>query len=399
MKMEPVESDEPTYDDLVKAREEVWEKQRDRQRREWDAQRYMDREADPSLHGVWVIYGWINETWTLMGFRRRRKRRKPQTLNKFFAKARRRLEIDKKIPVKIMDLHEATLRVRRGDFEWLSKPPAFHPRRPTPVNVKPPLWFTTKSRQRAKVKAFKINKKETRFIVIARHRWERSPEYLYLGPLKARTRARATHEARKLYPIYNELLVLGVNELSEPLRHSMFRAKKIQAGKTRIQWPEMPPTFEEMWHRFLRWIERRGVDMTQSAEPLVLLEIAMRMEWAQQGNPWLTVKWMRKVLASKKIKPLTGDAACGSQRKPGKKRGLKRVAKPTRKKKRANELKKRTRVRNGTTVQPRSVSRSATKRLPKKFVKRSAPRLRRPIRTSHSSRRPSSFRTAPKKRQ
>lgn len=346
-----------TYDELVSLREAQWEKDRDRKRRQWDADRFMDREADPRLHGVWVVYAWMNGVWNIIGFRRRRKRRKPQSLNKFFAKARRRLEIDKKVPIKIMDLHEARLRARRGDPEWTFQPPAYQPRRTAPVNVKPPLIVTTKWKRRATVRALKVNKKTTRFIAIGRNRWDRDPGFLFLGPLKAQSKLIATNEARKLFPIYNELLVLGVQELSEPLRHSMFRAKKVRAGVTRIQWPEVPPTFEEMWHRFLRWMERRGVD-TAHSETLITLEMALRLEWAAQKNPWLTVKWMRKVL--KQTKPSRGDVPCepGSARTK-QARSARRKPKP--------KAKKKTRV----TLHQRSVSHRT-----KQSQKKSAPKRR-----------------------
>jgi hypothetical protein len=298
-------------------REREQQKRIKQQLKEQERQRFATPGKDYDLESVWVAHIWAPESvdptigeWIFVGFRRRRRyRRKPQTMNRFFSKVRRQLGIDKKSPTMLMDLNEATRRFKQSDQSWRTRPPQFQQRRKKMAQRTPALWTTHKFKQRAPVKAMKLHRKETRFIAIARHTWDRAPGYLYCGPLASTTRWEAVREAEKIHgPLYvNGLLVIATKDLSKSLCHAMHRGKKIRAGVSRIIWPEVPPTFSTMWEK-----ARRKFAMSDDTDLGLMLRAWT--EWIIQGRPWLTISWFRKQF--KKLLPLTGDTApCQSNRK------------------------------------------------------------------------------------
>jgi hypothetical protein len=141
-----------------------------------------------------------------------------------------------------------------------------------------------KTKQRARVKALKLSKKDTKFIAIGRNTWDRKAGYLYLGPLHAETTRDAKQEAKKTFPVWQDMLVIPTKELSKSLRGSMARGRKVCAGVTRIVWPEVPPTFDDVLAKF-----RKKYPAVGDSEVA-----ALRQVWANAGEPWLSVVWMRK---------------------------------------------------------------------------------------------------------
>lgn len=289
--------------------EEAQQRRLRQQMREQEQRKFLNPDRDFELERVWAAHVWVPDNgvpdhgeWLFAGFRRRRNRRKPQTMNRFFGKVRRQLGIDKKAPVMLMDMTEATKRIRSADQSWRFKAPAFQQRKPTMAQRTPqPIGKTTK--RRAKQKAFKLSKRETKFIAIGRNPWDRQPGYLYLGPLTSEQKRLAQFEAKRLFAVYNELLVVSTSELSKPLHHAMATGKRVKAGATRIQWPEVPPTFEDMWPKFVRHLLKQFHGAISADDPrFVDIEFAMRTEWEAQGQPWLSLGWFKR-----QIKPWRPD--------------------------------------------------------------------------------------------
>jgi hypothetical protein len=270
--------------------------------REQEIRRYWNPQRDLELAKVWVAYVWEpaeefgTGQWNLAGFRRRRRLRKRQTMNGFFAKIRRKLEIDKKRFVLVRDLDEASRRVKEDDQSWVLTPPQYYQRKlaaraRAPTKVKPPK----RAPRRAPVKAYLFNKKKTKYVALGRSDWLRSQKYLYLGPLTSTTKRQAQFEAKRTFPVYIDLLVIAADELSKPLRAAMARSKRVRAGVTRIAWPEVPPVFETMWKKFATRISTKELNGVALDDPrMVDVELALHSEWNAQGCPWLTLSWFRK---------------------------------------------------------------------------------------------------------
>jgi hypothetical protein len=315
------------------------------QQRERMLAKFSNPDADSDLERTWVVFTWhpagedvtVGE-WKVAGFLPRKRRRKPQSMGRFFARVRRKLQIDKKTPVRISDLGVARQALTKDPGQWLNQPPKYQKRkRKMEQRMPKPLGKTTK--RRAKQKAFVLNKRVTKYIAIGRNAWDRAPGYLYLGPLSSMQKRQAQFEARRVFTTYNTLLVLETRELSKPLRNAMASSKRVRAGVTRIQWPEVPPTFEEQWAKFMRRLltkELHGA-IAQDDARLVDVEFALHEEWKAQGSPWLTLGWFRK--QTKAWRP-----ACPAKRKRRKSKS-KRVA-TTSKKSRSSARKRK---RNSTT--------------------------------------------------
>lgn len=292
----------------------VTEKERERRRqkrfkeqvRQRELRLYWNPVRDMDLERIWVAYVWTphdsdrsDGEWHLAGFRRKRSLRKRQTMNGLFAKVRRKLEIDKKSFMMLRDLDEAARRVKEDDQSWVTQPPRF--RRPKPIEkiVRTPIPKHVKRKpRRAKVKAYIFNKKRTKYVALGRFSWNRSPKYLYLGPLASAIKRSAQFEAKRLFGVYDDLLVISADELSKPLRDAMARSKRVRAGVTRIVWPEVPPTFEKMWSKFAkRFVSKELNDAVPLDDPRMIdVELALRSEWEAQGSPWLTLNWFHKQL-------------------------------------------------------------------------------------------------------
>lgn len=289
----------------------VTEKERERRRqkrfkqevRELELRKYWNPERDLELAETWVIYIWVptdddrsEGKWRLAGFRRKRRLRKRQTMNGFFAKIRRKLELDKKTYVMVRDLDEASRRLREADQSWQTRPPRFYQLKPKEKIIRTPKPKRPKvERRRATVKAYLFNKKTTKYVALGRFSWSRSSKYLYLGPLTSTTKRQAQFEARRMFPVYDQLLVIAASELSTPLRAAMARSRKVRAGVSRIVWPEVPPTFEAMWLKFAkRLIKQELHDVTLDDPRMIDVELALRAEWDYEENPWLTLSWFRK---------------------------------------------------------------------------------------------------------
>jgi hypothetical protein len=282
---------------------------------------------DPKLSDVWVVFTWhpvgddvAQGEWKLAGFRPRKRRRKPQSMGRFFARVRRGLSIDKATPVRVTDLRMARQFLANPNEQgWLKKPPRYQTRKAKMVQRMPEPLTAKQPKRRAKQKAYLLNKRNTKYIAIGRSGvWQhRDPRYLYLGPLRSMQKRQAQFEARRMFNVYSDILVLDISELSKPLRDAMARGKRVQAGVTRIQWPEVPPTFEEMWPKVLRRLLQKEFHGTISADDmrLITIELALRAEWEAQGSPWLTLSWFRK-----QIKPWRPDACLKSKSKKQKTR-------------------------------------------------------------------------------
>lgn len=266
------------------------------------AKKYANPDRDYTLEDVWVAYVWTPITkenpaigeWLLAGFRRKRNLRRAQTMGRFFAKIRRRLGVEKKSPVMLLDLATAVRRIHGVDQSWRVRPPQFQKRKPKIPIVKPPLLTKRGPKIRAKVKAIRFNK-TTKFIALGRNIWDRKPGHLYLGPLLSDRKRSAQFEAKRLFPVYADLVVIAVPELSKVLRAALLRNTKVRAGATRIRWPEVPPTFGYAYGKYLDKIK-----IPDEAQVAHVVEFGERLHqrWTDDGRPWLTIGWFRKVMKS-----------------------------------------------------------------------------------------------------
>lgn len=259
------------------------------QSRARNAARFAGPEGDDTLEKVWVVYVWAADPddatkgeWILAGFRRRRNRRKPQTMNRFFSKVRRKLGVDKSSPVTLVDLDEAKRRIDSPDQSWKYRRPQFQARKAKVKITKPALLTRKTPKIRAKQRA-KLFNKNTKFVVIGRNVWDREPGYLYLGPLESTQKRLAQFEAKRLFPVYNERIVIAAGDLSKPLRGAMTRSKRVRAGVTRIEWPEPRPSFDDVWAK----VVKAGKVEEQSA-----LRTPIHDQWVADGSPWLTRSWI-----------------------------------------------------------------------------------------------------------
>lgn len=226
-------------------REQERQKRLKQQMKEQDQRRFQDPDEMVDLDKIWVIYSWEEHEsvpggkWILAGFRRRRRRRKPQTMNRFFAKVRRKLEIHKATPVMILDLQTAALWSRREDKSWQYDAP----KRQTVLKPSAPIVQVIPKAPKTKVlrirkdRSIMFHKKHTSFIALARRSWERDPEWCYLGPLAADTLPEAYEEGKEAAAAYDTLEVVAVDDLSKRLKNAMHRARKVRPG-LRIRWPE-----------------------------------------------------------------------------------------------------------------------------------------------------------------
>lgn len=275
------------------------------QKLDQERRRFADSDRDVDLERVWVAYVWVQRDkdnpsigeWKLGGFRRRRNLRRTQTMGRFFAKIRRKLGIDKKAPVTLVDLG-AALRRTTGDQAWRFRPPQFQVRKPRLIMPKGPVIDRRKRKTRARQKAFIFNPKTTKYIVLGRNVLDkRKPGYLYLGPLKSAMKRQAQFEAKRLFRgAWSDLLVVGTQELSKPLRAALVRNRRVRAGVTRIMWPEVPPSFDKMWDKFAkRLVREEFFDAIAVDDPGMLdTRDELRTMWQEQGSPWLTLKWFQQ---------------------------------------------------------------------------------------------------------
>lgn len=273
------------------------------QQHERDVRKFIDPLRDVILENVWVAYVWVVDPktsrgeWLLGGFRRRRNLRRKQTMGRFFAKVRRRLGIHKTAPVMLLDLSTALQRTNDPDQTWRFRPPQYQTRRPRLVVSNGPAIVRGKRKTRAKQKAFIFNPKTTKYIALGRHAGDkRKPGYLYYGPLRSEKKRQAQFEAKRLFPICNELIVVGTHELSKPLRAALTRNHKVRAGVTRIQWPEVPPTFDQVWDKMIRWLMKHEFHDAIPVDDPGLLDAKAELQqlWEEQKQPWLTMSWLRK---------------------------------------------------------------------------------------------------------
>jgi hypothetical protein len=244
-------------------REEARIKRLRDQMREQDRLRFANPDRDFELEAIWVIYLWDGEKWILAGFRPRRRRRKPQTMARFCAKVRRKLMIERGTPIKLMGLDRAARLARQNDTAWQFIPPERKPRRVRPDAPDPVFYGKKQPKRRAHDKAIRFHKRDSTFVVLGRNPWERAKGHLFLGPLTIETKRSAEREAARLFPIYNDLVVVATDALSKPLRNQMHSGKRIRAGVTRIVWPEVPPMFPVVWEKAIRktpsGVGRRGL--------------------------------------------------------------------------------------------------------------------------------------------
>jgi len=263
--------------------------------------RFTNPDADDTLDKVWVAHVWIENgdggEWMLAGFRRRRYRRKPQTMGWFFGKIRRQFQLDKSAPVMLMDLGLAKRRMTQEDQEWRYRPPQFQDRK-AKMEQRTPEVDRTKRKQRATIRAFKLSKQSTKFIALGRMGWdktladgsqvvvwERAQGFLYLGPLRSDNLKDAKREAAKMFSVYRLLHVIPTSKLSKHLRTQMARGTRVKAGTARIVWPEVPPDFDTMYGKFVR---------KQTVELSAEFRAAIETVWEVAGKPWLTLGWLRK---------------------------------------------------------------------------------------------------------
>jgi hypothetical protein len=302
------------------------------QMRDQERARFADPDANADLTKTWVTHLWVPDStapdrgeWLYVGTRRRRLRRKPQSMGRFFSRVRRQFGLDKKSPVMVMDANTARLRNEREDAAWRFRPPQFQQRRRKPMPMAP-VVDRTKRKTRAKVKAFKLHKRDTKYIAIGRNPWDRQSGYLYLGPLHAEQKRAAQFEARRTFGVYTDLLVIGADELSKSLRNAMHRGKKVRAGVTRMAWPEVAPAFEDVWDKFAHRLHRKVCpicgpkDRGACAYRLNVDHVIadwMYLMWLTADRPWLTLGWFRKHL--KQITPSSGDQTCGTRKARAKK--------------------------------------------------------------------------------
>lgn len=223
--------------------------QRQRQRlqremKEQDRLKYADPDRDTDLSKVWTVYQWDDRkcVWLLAGFRRRRKRRKTQTMNRFFSKVRRKLQIDKKTPVMLVDLQTAQLLSRRADKSWMHEPPKRQTAlRPAEIPAQPKIPKHKRHVTRIrKSRATPYSLKKTAFVAFGRRPTDREPGYLYLGPLVATTKKAAEQEAKQLFQgLWPRPLVLRTADMSKRLRKQL--RKRIRPAVDRVLWPEPMP--------------------------------------------------------------------------------------------------------------------------------------------------------------
>ena len=265
-------------------------------------------QRDPDLEKIWVVYVWDARKdtpeagqWLLAGFRRKRNRRKVTTMNRFFSKVRRKLNIDKKSPVMLYDLQTALRQSKAKDQSWRTRPPQFQRRIKQKMNTKhfTPAIDRTKRKQKAKQKAFIFNKK-TKYIVLGRNILDkRKPGYLYLGPLQSENKRLAQFEAKRLFPIWKERIIVAASDLSKQLRAALTRNRRVRAGVTRIEWPEVPPPFDAMWIKFVDRLVHTDFIGLEIDDPAFLeTRDELHKMWQEQGSPWLTMSWFFKQIKS-----------------------------------------------------------------------------------------------------
>jgi hypothetical protein len=273
------------------------------QQREATLRRFANPDLDPALESVWVVFAWhpagddvtVGE-WKLAGFRPRKRRRKPQSMGRFFARVRRKLNIDKKTPVRVMDLRMARQFLSNpAEHAWLERPPRYQRRKPK-MEQRMPKPIGKRTKRRATQKAYLLNKRGTRYIAIGRNTWDRAKGYLYLGPLRSEKKRQAQFEAKRMFNVYSDILVLDTEELSKPLRNAMARGKRVRAGVTRIQWPEIPLGFDDVYGKFIkRTIKRDMHGLIDAEDPRwQTVGAALHSEWTAQDKPWLSLSWFRK---------------------------------------------------------------------------------------------------------
>lgn len=273
----------PTAEELRSGQERRFKEQQ----REVVERRFRNPHADWQLETVWTIYVWDTEAseWMLAGFRRRRRRRKPQTMARFFSKVRRKLGLDKTTQVMVMDLGEAQRHAIMSDQSWRYRAPQFQVRK-AKMEQRTPTFDKTKRKSRATVRAYKLTKKSS-FIALGRNAWDRVTGYVYLGPINATTSSEAMREAKKRFPIYGEMVTVPIGNLSKPLRSAMIRGRKVSAGSCRVQWPEVQPTFPDVWSKYVK-------RMKLTVEQEMQLLMSVWVEWLIARRPWCTIGWIRK---------------------------------------------------------------------------------------------------------
>ena len=210
--------------------------------KEWRIKHHIDRD----LLKVWVVYQWSGKQWLLSGFRRRRRRRKGQSFNRFFAKVRRRLMIDKNVPIMLMDLATAQVFSKQADQSWQYRAPSRNaPAQPRHEPARaavalPAIPTPRQARRRAPRRALRYNRREHSYIALGRLRYgDREAGYMYLGPMVGMDSLKAAErEAARLFGVVWDTRVLATSELSKRLRGRIHSGKKIVAGQTRLLWPE-----------------------------------------------------------------------------------------------------------------------------------------------------------------
>jgi hypothetical protein len=295
-----------------------------KQMREREERKFRNPDAEPELEWIWVAHVWVPNNpkdvskgeWVFAGFRRHRNRRKPQSMNGFFAKVRRKFGIDKKSPVVMRDLQSVVRLVRGKDQSWRTRPPQFQERRVTPVQPKVVLGGKA-TKRRAPKKAYLMDRRTTKFIALGRNSWDRDPKYMYCGPLTADYRSDAVREAERIFKMYNDIIVVKVADLSKPLRNRMHSAKRIKAGVTRLQWPEPIPEFDPLWSKLVKHKKAEPIDSDQYYN--------VKKIWLDADCPWLSLGWMRKQI--KTLTPSTGDQPCEPTKRKAKGKGKVAVTK------------------------------------------------------------------------
>lgn len=282
-----------------------------KQMREVEQRKFDNPDAEPELEWIWVAHVWIpvnpkdmsKGEWVFAGFRRRRNRRKPQSMNGFFSKVRRKFGIHKSSPVVMRDLQSVARLVRGKDQSWRTRPPQFQVRKAKPVQRTPePIGETTK--RRAPKRAYKLDKRSTKFIALGRNQWDRADGYLYCGPLDAEFRSDAIREAKRTFRAHKEILVIKVSDLSKPLRNQMHSSKRVRAGVSRVIWPEPVPEFDPLWAKLVKSGKAAPRDSDQYFD--------VKEYWRGEGCPWLSLGWLRKQI--KKLTPSSGDASCSTSK-------------------------------------------------------------------------------------
>jgi hypothetical protein len=275
-----------------------------------ERKRFANTERDVDLERVWVAYVWVTAEddptlgkWMLGGFRRRRNLRRVQTMGRFFAKVRRKLGVDKKSQVMVVDLGTALRRATGADQTWQFRAPQYQERKSV-VKVKqytPAVVRVKHKKTRARQKAFIFNPKTTKYIALGRNIMDkRKPGYLYLGPLTSQQKRQAQFEAKRVFRIWSDLLVVATSELSKPLRAALARNRRVRAGVTRILWPEVPPSFDMMWDKYVRRLMKHEFHDAIAADDPGLLDAKAELHalWEQQKCPWLTLKWFQRQIDS-----------------------------------------------------------------------------------------------------